>query len=289
MTQTSGKIIVCPTPIGNLGDITQRTVNALQSADIVCAEDTRVTKKLLSALGIQASLVRLDEAALRKRAADFIDQAAAGKTIAYCTDAGMPGVSDPGLQIVSLARKAGVHIDVLPGPSAAVTAYVASGTRCSCYYFGGFFPRKDAERRTLLEHLRPLHAALIFYESPKRLVSALTVIAATYPTRIVSVCRELTKLHEEVVRCLSTDIATHFAQREKTVGIKGEIVIVIDEPSLCEAEEAHSKYYTLAVQRASELAATQMRTKDITYELMDEFSLSRNEAYALATTAKKEH
>ncbi|MEG0504404.1 MAG: SAM-dependent methyltransferase, partial [Raoultibacter sp.] len=119
---------------------------------------------------------------------------------AYCSDAGMPGVSDPGLRLVRAAREADVMVEVLPGPTAVATAYVASGSVNPHFYFGGFFPRKASERTETLESLRSLNAALVFYESPKRLVSALASIAETFPDRVIAVCRELTKLHEEVVR-----------------------------------------------------------------------------------------
>ncbi len=196
----AGRITIVPTPIGNLGDITLRALDALRTADVVCAEDTRVSGGLLAALGISKRLERLDENAMGSRAADVVARAADGQHIAYCTDAGMPGVSDPGMRLVAAAREAGVAVEVLPGASAAITAYVASGTACSRFYFGGFFPRKAGERERMLDSLRSLDAALVFYESPNRLCDALDTIARAYPMRQVAVCRELTKLHEEVAR-----------------------------------------------------------------------------------------
>ena len=173
----AGKLIICPTPIGNLGDMPQRALDALTSADVVCAEDTRVTGKLLAAFGIGKRLERLDEALIGSRADGIVARVEAGEVIAYCSDAGMPGVSDPGLRLVAAAREAGVAVEVLPGASAAACAYVASGTVCPRFYFGGFFPRKAAEQRSVLEELRGLDAALVFYESPNRLVAALSAIA----------------------------------------------------------------------------------------------------------------
>lgn len=286
MTKASGKILVCPTPIGNLGDITQRVIETLRSADVVCAEDTRVTGKLLSSLGIRTPLARLDEATLEDRASGFMARARAGDTIAYCTDAGMPGVSDPGLRLVAMAREAGVCVEVLPGPSAAATAYVASGTQHRCYYFGGFFPRKVSERRALLESLRPLDAALVFYESPRRLAAALETIAETYPFRLVSVCRELTKLHEEVLRDTAPQIAEEFTRRDREQGIKGEIVIVIDGASQEETRQLRETTCASASQRALELVRAGLRTKDAAREVSRAFGIGRNEAYALAAQAK---
>ena len=150
---TSGKLVIVPTPIGNLGDMTLRSLEALREADVVCAEDTRVTGKLLAHFGIEKRLARLDEAMIGSRAAGVVERVAAGEVVAYCSDAGMPGVSDPGLRLVAAAREAGVAVEVLPGASAAACAYVASGTACPRFYFGGFFPRKAAEQRTVLEEL----------------------------------------------------------------------------------------------------------------------------------------
>ena len=147
---TSGKLVIVPTPIGNLGDMTLRSLEALREADVVCAEDTRVTGKLLAHFGIEKRLARLDEAMIGSRAAGVVERVAAGEVVAYCSDAGMPGVSDPGLRLVAAAREAGVAVEVLPGASAAACAYVASGTVCPRFYFGGFFPRKATEQRTVL-------------------------------------------------------------------------------------------------------------------------------------------
>ena len=287
----AGKLIICPTPIGNLGDMTQRALDALREADVVCAEDTRVTGRLLAAFDIHKRLERLDEATMAARAADIVDRVACGEVVAYCTDAGMPGVSDPGLRLVVAAREAGVPVEVLPGPSAAATAYVASGCSNPRYYFGGFFPRKDAERRELLESLRPLDAALVFYESPKRLVGALGALAEAYPSRQASVCRELTKLHEEVRRDALPELREEFAAREAGAGagdgagIKGEIVIVVDGPSADEGARAAADAQEAARARAAELKAGGARNKNIARALAEEFGISRNEAYDLALKA----
>ena len=211
-----GKLIICPTPLGNLGDMTTRALDALRAADVICAEDTRVTGKLLAALGIEGKRIeRLDENVIAQRAAEITARVIAGEVIAYCTDAGMPGVSDPGLRLVRTARVAGVPVEVLPGPTAVATAYVASGCIDQSFYFGGFFPRKDAARRQLLEQLKPLQAALVFYESPNRLVGALRAITDMLPLRGVAVCRELTKLHEEVVRGPAPEVLAEFANARR--------------------------------------------------------------------------
>ena len=282
----SGKLVIVPTPIGNLGDMTLRSLEALREADVVCAEDTRVTGKLLAHFGIEKRLVRLDEAMIGSRAAGVVERVAAGEVVAYCSDAGMPGVSDPGLRLVAAAREAGVAVEVLPGASAAAGAYVASGTVCPRFYFGGFFPRKDAERRATVESLRALDAALLFYESPNRLVAALDALAAVLPHREIAVCRELTKLHEEVVRGPLPQVRDVFAAREQEgAGIKGEIVLVIDGPSAAEDAAAEQDAEAAARERAVELKAAGARNKEIARGIAEEFGIARNASYDIARGA----
>lgn len=282
----AGKLIICPTPIGNLGDMTERALEALRAADVVCAEDTRVTGKLLAAYRIEKRLERLDEALIGERAASLVERVGAGEVIAYCSDAGMPGVSDPGLRLVRAAREADVPVEVLPGPTAAATAYVASGSANPRFYFGGFFPRKDAERRATVESLRALDAALLFYESPNRLVAALDALAAVLPHREIAVCRELTKLHEEVVRGPLPQVRDVFTAREREgAGIKGEIVLVIDGPSAAEDAAAEQDAEAAARERAVELKAAGARNKEIARAIAEEFGVARNVAYDIALGA----
>ena len=254
-----GKLVICPTPLGNLGDMTVRALEALRAADVVCAEDTRVTGKLLAALGIEGKrLERLDENLVGERADEITARVLAGETIVYCSDAGMPGVSDPGLRLVRAAHEAGAPVEVLPGPTAVATAYVASGTTSTNFYFGGFFPRKDAARKQLLDSLKDLDAALVFYESPNRLVSALASIGESLPYREIAVCRELTKLHEEIVRGSIGEVKEQFESRES---VKGEIVLVIDAPNDEEVSAANASASASAEERAAELLAQGERPK----------------------------
>ena len=245
---TAGKLIICPTPIGNLGDVTDRMRAALETADVVCAEDTRVTGKLLAALGIKRPLERLDEAMMSARAEGVVARVLAGEVITYCSDAGMPGISDPGLRLVRAAREAGAAVEVLPGPVAAATAYVASGCVNQRFFFAGFFPRKDGERRAALESVRALDAALIYYESPNRLVDALAVIAQVFPHREMAVCRELTKLHEEVRKTTIEQAIAYYSQNDP----RGEYVLVMagGEPA---AAPAAALTLEQAVEKAKEL------------------------------------
>lgn len=285
-TNNPGKLVIVPTPIGNLGDMTLRSLEALRTADVVCAEDTRVTGKLLAHFDIRKPLERLDEAMIGAKAEAVVGRVLAGETVAYCSDAGMPGVSDPGLRLVATARKAGAPVEVLPGASAAACAYVASGTVNPRFYFGGFFPRKTSEQKAVLEQLRGLDAALVFYESPNRLVAALRAIAEALPHRAVAVCRELTKLHEEVARGTAAQLADAFVARaEEPGGIRGEIALVIDGPNAEEAAACVEAAAASAEIRAGELVAEGLRTKDIAKQLAAEFGISRNDAYEMAMTA----
>ena len=278
----AGRRVICPTPIGNLGDMTLRTLEELRAADVVCAEDTRVTGKLLAHFGIEKRLERLDEATITHQAAHVAERVASGETIAFCSDAGMPGVSDPGARLIEAAQQAGCDVMVLPGASAASTAYVASGFNNPRYYFGGFFPRKAGERHAVLEGLKSLDAVLVFYESPRRIADALSVVAEVLPHREVAVCRELTKLHEEVFRASAPDAAAEFARRDTEEGVRGEIALVIGPPTADEEQASAEESAASAAERAAELlSAGELSRKDIVRTLRDEFGISRNEAYEL--------
>ena len=174
---------------------------------------------------------------------------------------------------------------MLPGASACATAYVASGCTCPRFYFGGFFPRKDVERKAALDALHTLDAALIFYESPNRVASALESMAQAFPLREAAVCRELTKLHEEVVRAPLPDLRDEFARRAQEGSIKGEIAIVIDEPSAAEEDAAQLDAAEVARVRAAELKAEGARNKVIAKAIAAEFGPSRNAAYEIALDA----
>ncbi len=279
---SEGKLIIIPTPLGNLGDVTQRTLDAIRACDVLCCEDTRVTGKLLTALGLSKRLERLDEAAVSKRAGQVVQRILNGEVIGFASDAGMPGVSDPGQRLVDAVRNAGAAVEVLPGGTAVATAYVASGFPTQTFYFGAFFPRKEGERARILQSLKSLDAALVFYESPQRIASALESIADVFPLRRVAVCRELTKVHEEVFRDMAPAVRDEFARRAEAGTIKGEIVIVIDAPSEEEQSASHAAQASDAAARAKELVSQgTLSKKDIVKALQGEFGISRNEAYDL--------
>ena len=193
----SGRLVVCPTPIGNLEDVTLRVLSALREADVVACEDTRRTRVLLDRYGVKARLVSYHEHNERARAAELVERMRAGAVVALVSDAGMPLVSDPGYVLVRACVAAGLPVEVLPGPSAAITALVASGLPADEWRFPGFLPRKKGELR---ERARRRRGTLVAFESPRRLPATLALLAELDPDREVAVCRELTKVHEEVVR-----------------------------------------------------------------------------------------
>ena len=228
-----GMLSLVGTPIGNLGDLSTRAAETFRRADAVCCEDTRVTGKLLAYLGISKPLVRCDDNVIERRAPELVDRVLAGERIAFASDAGMPSVSDPGQVLVELACNEGAPVEVIPGPSACVTALVLSGIPSDQFFFEGFLPRKHGERVRRLQRLAPIPGALIFYESPHRVEASLKAIAEVFPQRTVALCRELTKLHEEVLRAPAPELHERVLERGE---LKGEMVIVVAAPTEAELE-----------------------------------------------------
>jgi 16S rRNA (cytidine1402-2'-O)-methyltransferase len=215
----SGRLIVCPTPIGNLEDITLRVLAALREADVVACEDTRRTRILLERYGVGARLVSYHEHNERERADELVARMRAGEVVALVSDAGMPLVSDPGFVLVRACVAAGLAVEVLPGPSAAIAALVASALPADRWRFAGFLPRKRPE----LEQAFASPETLVAFESPRRVAASLAVLAALDGERQVAVCRELTKAHEEVVR----GTAAELAERYRSQPPRGEVALVI--------------------------------------------------------------
>jgi 16S rRNA (cytidine1402-2'-O)-methyltransferase len=215
----SGRLIVCPTPIGNLEDITLRVLAALREADVVACEDTRRTRILLDRYGVNAKLVSYHEHNEAERSAELVKQMRSGSVVALVSDAGMPLVSDPGFVLVRACVGAGLAVEVLPGPSAALAALVASALPADRWRFAGFLPRRRGE----LERVFAADETLVAFESPKRVGSSLAVLAELDPERPVAVCRELTKLHEEVVRGGAAELAERYAREPP----RGEVALVV--------------------------------------------------------------
>jgi 16S rRNA (cytidine1402-2'-O)-methyltransferase len=213
---------VCATPIGNLDDVTLRVLAELRAADVVLAEDTRHTRGLLQRHGIDAKLLSYHEHNEAARVAELLPRLAAGERIALVSDAGLPGISDPGARLVRAALDAGVPVTVLPGPSAVETALVASGLVSERYAFVGFLPRKAAELAALWETAAAWGWPVVAFESPQRLPATLRSLAAAAPEREIAVCRELTKRFEEVVRGSAAQLVDRFSDAPK-----GEITLVL--------------------------------------------------------------
>ena len=213
-------LVVCPTPIGNLEDVTLRVLAALREADLVACEDTRRTRTLLDRYGVAAKLVSYHEHNEEARSAELVKRMQRGDTVALVSDAGMPLVSDPGYVLVRACVAAGLPVEVLPGPSAAIAALVASALPADRWRFVGFLPRKKGELRALLEEPG---GTLVAFESPRRVPGTLALAAEVDPAREVAVCRELTKVHEEVVRGAAGELAERYAGKPP----KGEVVLVL--------------------------------------------------------------
>jgi 16S rRNA (cytidine1402-2'-O)-methyltransferase len=215
-------LAVCATPIGNLDDVTLRVLAELREADVVLCEDTRHTRTLLARHGVEAKLLSYHEHNEASRAAELVPRLSAGERVALVSDAGMPGISDPGGRLVRAALDAGVPVTVLPGPSAVETALVASGLVGERFQYVGFLPRGASAVTALWEEVASWRWPVVAFESPQRLPATLGSLAAAAPSREVAVCRELTKRFEEVVRGPATEVAARFAEPPK-----GEITLVL--------------------------------------------------------------
>jgi len=222
--ETSGRVVIVPTPIGNLGDITLRALEVLKSADRIACEDTRHSAPLLAHHGISGKpLVSLHEHNEARRAPELAAAARAGETIALISDAGMPGISDPGYRLVQACIENGTPIEVLPGPSAVITALIGSGLPCHAFRFGGFLSVKPGKRRTSLTESLLSGETGIFFESPHRLVTTLEILTEINPAARVCVARELTKKFETYHRGTAAELLAHFQAHPP----KGEIVLLV--------------------------------------------------------------
>ncbi|MRX45538.1 16S rRNA (cytidine(1402)-2'-O)-methyltransferase [Agromyces kandeliae] len=271
-------IILAATPIGNLGDASTRLRQALEDADVVASEDTRVTQRLLSALGIanRPRLIALHEHNERARAGDLVELARDGDLLVL-SDAGMPTVSDPGFPLVQAAVAAGVDVTAIPGPSAVVTALAVSGLPTDRFAFEGFLPRKAGDRSRRLAELAGDRRTLVFFEAPSRLAASLGALAEAFGAdRPAAVCRELTKLHEEVRRGPLGELV-EWAE----AGVRGEICVVVGgapEAPVADAGEA--------VARVVALAASGTRLKDAAALVAGETGLGKRDLYEAALQAR---
>ena len=277
----SGKLYLVGTPIGNLGDIYPRCAETLAAADFIAAEDTRVSRKLLSHLELHKPMVSYYEHNSRESGARIVERLLAGETCALVTDAGMPAISDPGEDLVRLCAEAGVEVVAVPGPSAVVTALALSGLPTGRFTFEGFL---SVTRKNRLEHLASLREekrTMVFYEAPHKLAQTLRDLCEAFGAeRPVALCRELTKLHEEVIRTTLGAAAARYEENEA----RGEFVLVVaGAPELPEAKDPES-----ALRRALELASGGLSARDAVRKAAEEFSVSRNALYRAFQQAKDE-
>ncbi|MBQ9316285.1 MAG: 16S rRNA (cytidine(1402)-2'-O)-methyltransferase [Atopobiaceae bacterium] len=270
-----GLLSVVGTPIGNLSDAAPRVVETLCTSDLVLCEDTRVTSRLLAHFDVHVPLQRADENVLTRRVEGVLERLSEGQHVSFVSDAGMPGVSDPGQRLVDAALDAGLRVEVVPGPSAVTCALVASGLPMEHFFFEGFLPRKKGAIATRLRELAPIPGALVFYESPHRVAATLQVMAEVFPQRRVALVRELTKLHEETVRGLTGQVAQELAERDE---VRGECVVVLEGPVAGEEAPAQEQALSLDEAIAQGLAAGESKTR-LAKRLAKELGLPRSDVY----------
>ena len=217
----AGLLRVVATPIGNLDDLSPRAARALAEADVIACEDTRVTRKLLSRVDSRARLIAYHARNERVRTPELVGRVAGGEHVALVTDAGTPGLSDPGHHLIAACIEAGLRVEVVPGPSAAVAALVVSGLPTARFVFEGFLPRTKGDRRRRLQALAAEERTLVFFEAPHRIAASLTDMAEILGERRAAFARELTKMHEEVVRGTLPELAA------AADGVRGEVTIVV--------------------------------------------------------------
>jgi len=268
----SGRLVLVGTPIGNLGDLTPRAVQALAAADIVCCEDTRHSRKLLTHAGVRAErLVAVHEHNEVEKAKSVVRWLAEGKVVAVITDAGLPGISDPGERLVRAAAAAGHAVEVVPGPSAAVAGLVVSGLPAGRFCFEGFLPRKGSDRARRLGALASEERTTVLFEAPHRLAVTLAdLVGACGPDRPCSLARELTKLHEEVWRGTLAGAAARASEQTPI----GEHVVVVGGAS---PPEVGDDEIAAAVAEARHAG---LSARDAAAEVAERLGVTRNRAYA---------
>jgi|SRR5215472_10100687 len=270
----SGTLFVLATPIGNLEDITHRAVRVLGEVDLIACEDTRHTRKLLHHYGIGTPTISYHEHNERERAVELLAKLRAGLNLALVSDAGTPAISDPGLRLVRLSIDGGVKVVSVPGPSALVTALVASGLATDAFFFGGFLPPRSAARRARLAELASVPATLVFYEAPHRLAASLRDAHEVLGERQAALARELTKLHEEIIR----DRLGALAERFKTTAARGEFVLLIDREAIKD-ERGSDQAETSVAAIVSMIEAQGLDHRAALKRAAQQLGLTRAEAY----------
>ena len=283
----NGTLYIVATPIGNLEDITQRALRVLREADLVACEDTRRTRVLLNHFGIKTKTISYHEHNERERAVEICKLLTAGKTVALVSDAGTPLINDPGFRVANAAIEQELPVVPIPGPTAFVSALVASGLPSDEFYFAGFLPARANARRTKLEKLSTIPATLIFYEAPHRIAIALKAALDTFGNRDAAVARELTKIHEEIARGSLSTLAQRFSGDAHA---RGEMVLIISGARTNggvgkSTGETQSLTQTL-FERVSELESEGLDAKAALKKAARELGMKRAEAYRLIVAQK---
>jgi 16S rRNA (cytidine1402-2'-O)-methyltransferase len=271
----TGTLYLVATPIGNLEDITHRAVRVLGEVDLVACEDTRHTQKLLNHYGIQARTISYHEHNENERAAELIKKLKQGADVAVVSDAGTPGISDPGFRLVQLAIENEVNVVPVPGPSALISALVASGVPTDEFFFGGFLPARSAARRERLNAVRGIPATLIFYEAPHRIATTLKDARDILGEREAVVARELTKMHEEIARGRLSELAARFPYAQSA---RGEMVLIIDR-TVIEVEGGKDEAAASVAALVTELENEGLDHRAALKKAARQLGLSRDEAY----------
>ncbi|HUP49413.1 MAG TPA: 16S rRNA (cytidine(1402)-2'-O)-methyltransferase [Thermoanaerobaculia bacterium] len=270
----AGKLLIVGTPIGNLGDMTPRAVDALRAADVILCEDTRHTRKLLTHFGIDRPAESYHEHNEAEKAPRIVERLLAGETFALVSDAGMPLLSDPGYRVVRLARERGIRVEPLPGPFAAILALVAGGLAPLPFTFLGFTPHRRGERLDFYRRAAELGHTVVVYESPERIVASLEDVVEVFGDPEAVVGRELTKVHEEVISGPASEVLAQLAGRET---IRGEITLVIGPAQRAEAEVSSAAI----AGEFERLRASGMRRNDAVKAIAEKFGLRKNDVYRL--------
>ena len=277
--KTLAKLYVCPTPIGNLEDITLRTIRTLEEVDYIAAEDTRHTIKLLNHLNIKKPLISLHEHNEAFKSRELIELITSGHDVALVSDAGMPGISDPGEKLIKQCIESEVAVVTLPGPSAFITALVNSGLDTSRFTFIGFLDRNNKTRKETIEALKARQETLIFYEAPHRIEKTISELFEVLGDRKIVIARELTKKYEQYIRTSLRSLSEDFSMLEH----RGEMVIILEGA----IEEVEPEINKEAVEkRIKELLLQDLSTKEVAKQIAIEYKIKKNDAYALALGIK---
>ena len=279
-----GTLYLIATPIGNLEDITHRAVRLLGEVEVIACEDTRHTKKLLNHYGINTRTISYHEHNERERSSELIERLTSGADVAVVSDAGTPGISDPGFRLARIAIDSGVQVVPVPGASALISALVASGLPTDEFFFGGFLPARSGARRARLSELRSLPATLIFYEGPHRIAATLKDALEILGERQAVVARELTKMHEEIARGSLSELTARFSSPESA---RGEMVLIIDRtvmPNETAGNESEASVSALV----AEFEAIGLDHRAALKKAARELGLSRDEAYRRLVSERRD-